>query len=233
MFIYTIDDGAESLLGLSLDRATLLSDFYILPEGYPRFWQYRLRAFVHGIMRAVTHDFQFLDFLPSYPLAEHRKLCSWVEVLLWHLRLVIKTIEHCRLSLARNEIAWAAVDVTIPGEAFHMLQLVSFLCHFVRYTNGDDSVESLCPTILLPLIGVSSKQIVMTGCRGEYPEYDRNGRLQYGDLLCSPCPPPFLFGGQVPMSNPPLKVLTTPMDVTGPSSIFSLEDRSIETGADS
>ncbi|KAJ7921289.1 hypothetical protein B0H13DRAFT_1866891 [Mycena leptocephala] len=44
------DDGAESLLGLSLDRATLLSDFYILPEGYPRFWQYRLHAFVHGIM---------------------------------------------------------------------------------------------------------------------------------------------------------------------------------------
>jgi hypothetical protein len=85
MSTYTIDDGAESLLGLSLDRATLLSDFYIPPEGYPRFWQHRLRAFVHGIMRAATHDFQFLDFLPSYPLAEHRKLCSWVEVLLWHL----------------------------------------------------------------------------------------------------------------------------------------------------
>ncbi|KAJ7817021.1 hypothetical protein B0H13DRAFT_2379988, partial [Mycena leptocephala] len=185
-------DGAESLLGLSLDRATLLSDFYIPPEGYPRFWQYRLHAFVHGIMRAATHDFQFLNFLPSYPLAEHRKLCSWVEVLLWHLRLVVKTIDHRRSCLARNEIAWAAVDVTIPGEAFHMLQLVSFLCHFVGYTNGDDSVESLRPTILLPLIGASSKQIIMTGCRGEYPEYDRNG----SDVQSS------------------LQVLTAPMGVT-------------------
>ncbi|KAJ7895848.1 hypothetical protein B0H13DRAFT_1885370 [Mycena leptocephala] len=165
-----------------------------------------------------THDFQFLDFLPSYLLTEHRKLCLWVEVLLWHLAsqvLFDSVRKHRRLSLARNKIAWAAVDVTVPGEAFHMLQLVSFLCHFVGYTNGDDTIESLCPTILLPLIGASS-----------YPEYDRNGRLQYADLLRSPCPLPFLFGGQVPMSNPSLQVLTAPMGVTVPvtptSNIFSV-----------
>ncbi|KAJ7870856.1 hypothetical protein B0H13DRAFT_1896034 [Mycena leptocephala] len=214
MSAYTISDAAESLLDLSLDRETLLSDFYIPPEGYPRFWQYRLRALVHGIMWAATHDFQFLGFLPSYPLTKHRQLCSWVEVLLWHLvgRTPSDSVEAscCKdhraspLEPRSQQDSLGDCRRDCPGEAFHMLQLVSFLCHFVGYTNGDDSVESLCPTILLPLIG----------CRGEYPEYDRNGRLQYTELLRSPCPPPFLFGGQVPMSNPSLQVLTAPMGVT-------------------
>ncbi|KAJ7921304.1 hypothetical protein B0H13DRAFT_2318655 [Mycena leptocephala] len=185
------------------DHAMIVrSDYYRVPLDAPgsrlipwtlmiMAW-YRLRAFVHGIMRAATHDFQFLDFLPSYPLAEHRKLCSWVEVLLWHLRLVVKTIDH---------------------RPFHMLQLVSFLCHFVGYTNGDDSVESLRPTILLPLIGASSKQIIMTGCRG-------NIQNTIGTVACS-------SDVQSSPAGP-----HAPMGVTGPSSIFSLEDRSVETGAE-
>ncbi|KAJ6592942.1 hypothetical protein B0H19DRAFT_1055603 [Mycena capillaripes] len=208
---YTIFDASEVLARLSLSKRELVAEFYIPPEGLPRFFHLRLRPFVHEIMRAATHDFQYLQYLPSYPLAEHRRLCSWIQLLLWHLRFVVKTIQFRSSRMREGHVDWAVLDYEIPGKAFHMLQLGAFLCQFVGWTTGNETFESLQPDILLPLLEASARTVIQRRSKGEYPEYDRQGRLSYDLLLHSRLPPQTISPEQLPIYSSALSSLTAPV----------------------
>ncbi|KAJ6475016.1 hypothetical protein C8R47DRAFT_1220840 [Mycena vitilis] len=186
MSFYTIDDAVPDLSQLSLSKRQLLSD-YIMPEqGVPAFFRETLRPFVHLLLRAATRNFSHVHFLPCYSKSERYLLCSWIEILLWHFRLVVRSVSHRAASLARGELTWATTDFHIPGEAFHMLRISAYLCQFVGYTTGRDFVVSLRPDILIPLLEAAGSDIHWAGAKGEYPEHDPYESLCYADLLLHP-----------------------------------------------
>ncbi|KAJ7608267.1 hypothetical protein DFH06DRAFT_1347035 [Mycena polygramma] len=186
MATYTIDDAVPDLSRLSLSKRQLLSDFIMPEQGVPAFFRETLRPFVHLLLRAATRNFTHVHFLPQYSKSEHYLLCSWIEILLWHLRLVVQSVSHRATSLARGELTWATTNFHIPGEAFHMLRISAYLCQFVGYTTGRDFIVSLRPDILIPLLEAAGSDIHWSGAKGEYPEHDPYETLRYADLLLQP-----------------------------------------------
>ncbi|KAJ7813244.1 hypothetical protein B0H13DRAFT_2382642 [Mycena leptocephala] len=179
----------ESLLGLSLTEQPSCRISIFRPRAIPDSGNIACAPSFMALCERRHTDFQFLDFLPSYPL--------------------LSTANSARGS--RYCFGTCALSETMSIVAFHMLQLVSFLCHFVGYT-----------TAMTPSRDVEENIQNTIG----------NGRLQYADLLRSPCPPPFLFGGQVPMSNLPASPYRSYGCDWSIVYIF-IGDRSVGTGADS
>lgn len=88
---YTIENALPRLYSLSLPSETLFSRYFLPPEGLEFFLQYRLRVFVHTLMRAITHDFVHMNALPIFPISEHRKLRTWIAVLMKHfVRFILR-----------------------------------------------------------------------------------------------------------------------------------------------
>ncbi|KAJ7813079.1 hypothetical protein B0H13DRAFT_2382847 [Mycena leptocephala] len=227
---FTIDDAAPLLFSLCLDKQFLTAPFHLFREGLLSFLQFCIRLMVHEIMRATTNNFSVKAGIPSLPIAEHGRICDWIQVVMWHLRLVTRSLA-VRHELAQaGDISWALVDLTIPGESFQMFQLLAYLCWFTKYTSGYDLPHSLNPQILIPLLKAAGQTIVYTRCEGEFAGYDVDGRLIYPDLLTSPLSLNNLFGPPVTLLPGNLKVLTLPMAITGLFSPSSrpLDDISIE-----
>lgn len=233
---FTIEDASPTLAALCLPKSDLLAPLYIPAEGLAGFFRYRLRAMVHSLIRAATHDFTYLEYLPPFPPSEHRRLCAWVEILMWHFvsppsvpryyflnsrpsvpqRVVARTIETRDASVKNGDLAWANLDFHVPGEAFQMLKLAAFLCHFVGFTTATPFPESLRPSLLVPLVDRAVDRIFTTRCRADYPEYDTDGRLVYPELII-PSPSPFAPSQpSFDLKNTDLRFLTLPMGITGP-----------------
>ncbi|KAJ7841681.1 hypothetical protein B0H13DRAFT_1910147 [Mycena leptocephala] len=70
---------------LCLDKQFLTAPFHLFGEGLPSFLQFRIRLMVHEIMRATTDNFSVKAGIPSLPIAEHNKICDWIQVVMWHL----------------------------------------------------------------------------------------------------------------------------------------------------
>ncbi|KAJ7606490.1 hypothetical protein DFH06DRAFT_1149956 [Mycena polygramma] len=178
-----IHQAAPFLRSLCLPREQLLSSANSFAEGLPGFLQFRMRLMVHEVHRCATHDFLYKNHLPSYPPDEHLALCQWIQVIMWHFRLVGQTVD-LRDRMARSgDPTWILMDLHVPGESFQMFQLVSYLCWFTKYTSGHDLPASLQPTILIPLIRSASQARLIDRTQAEFPGYDADGRLSYPDII--------------------------------------------------
>jgi hypothetical protein len=81
---YTIETALPRLYSLSLPAETLHAKFFFPEDGLENFLQFRMRVFVHTLMRAITHDFTHFTSLPAFPPPEHQKLRAWIEILMTH-----------------------------------------------------------------------------------------------------------------------------------------------------
>jgi hypothetical protein len=98
---FTIYDAAPLLFSLCLDKQFLTAPFHLFGEGLPSFLQFRIRLMVHEIMRATTDNFSVKAGIPSLPIAEHNKICDWIQVVMWHLvrSLVLEVLRPVRSQL--------------------------------------------------------------------------------------------------------------------------------------
>lgn len=204
---YTIDNALPRLFALALPADTLSSPFYIPNEGFPNFLQYRMRVFAHTLLRAITHDFIHTDSLPGFPRLELLKLHEWIEILMLHFvrnnppflfclrltdprnqflqRLVSRTLKIRTERLSAGDLSWLAVPLDIPAEAFQMLKLSVYLCNFVAYVMPSPFPADHDARILFPLMELSQRQVLLTGARSDYAEYDSRGQYEPASLLFS------------------------------------------------
>ncbi|KAJ7030291.1 hypothetical protein C8F04DRAFT_1186922 [Mycena alexandri] len=166
------------------------------------FLQYRLRVFVHTLMRAITHDFVHMNALPIFPMSEHRKLWTWIAVLMKHFQLIVRTLRYRADQISGGDLPWARQTFNIPAEASQMFKLAIFLCNFVAFTTSCRLPAELDYPILHPLIEISARQLLLTGTRGDYAEYDEKGRY---DPVCQ------LFAQSEPFYASPGSVILSPM----------------------
>ncbi|KAJ7938266.1 hypothetical protein B0H13DRAFT_1851714 [Mycena leptocephala] len=210
---FTIYDAAPLLFSLCLDKQFLTAPFHLFGEGLPSFLQFRIRLMVHEIMRATTDDFSVKAGILSLPIAEHNKICDWIQVVMWHLRLVTRSLAVCHELAQAGDISWALVNLTIPAPRLPFW--------FTKYTSRYDLPHSLNPKILIPLLKAAGQTIAYTRCEGEFAGYDVDGRLIYPDLLTSPLSLNSLFGPPVTLLHGNLRVLTLPMAITVSVSVAS------------
>ncbi|KAJ7766914.1 hypothetical protein B0H16DRAFT_1717253 [Mycena metata] len=182
---YSIHDALPRLYALSLPANALASTFYIPNEGFPNFLQYRIRVFAHTLLRAITHDFVHTDSLPGFPRLELLKLHEWIEILMLHFRLVSRTLKVRSEKLSAGDFSWLAVPLDIPAEAFQMLKLSVYLCNFVAFVMPSPFPPDHDARILYPLMELAKQQVLLTGARSDYAEYDSHGRFEPASLLFS------------------------------------------------
>ncbi|KAJ7765574.1 hypothetical protein B0H16DRAFT_1454148 [Mycena metata] len=182
---YTIDNVFPRLYALSLPPDALSSPFYIPNEGFPNFLQYRMRVFTHTLLRAITHDFIHTESLPGFPRMELLKLHEWIEILMLHFRLVSRTLKIRTERLSAGDLSWLAVPLDIPTEAFQMLKLSVYLCDFVAFVMPSPFPADHDVRILYPLMELSKRQVLLTGARSDYAEYDSHGQYEPASLLFS------------------------------------------------
>ncbi|KAJ7015988.1 hypothetical protein C8F04DRAFT_1408228 [Mycena alexandri] len=206
---YTIENALPRLYSLSLPSETLFSRYFLPPEGLEFFLQYRLRVFVHTLMRAITHDFVHMNALPIFPISEHRKLRTWIAVLMKHFQLIARTLRYRADQVSGGDLPWARQTFNIPAEASQMFKLAIFLCNFVAFTTSSRLPAELDYPILHPLIEISARQLLLTGTRGDYAEYDEKGRYDPACQLFAQSEPFYASPGGVILSPMPLH--TTPL----------------------
>ncbi|KAJ6595926.1 hypothetical protein B0H10DRAFT_1960358 [Mycena sp. CBHHK59/15] len=180
---FDIGHAAPLLNSLSLSDEALESTAYFPEMGYSYFFQFTLRPFVHTLVRAVTHDFTELDHLPAYSATEGRQIRTWLLILLYHFRMVSRTLGTRRAGIEAHDLYWLSTEITVPGEAFQMLQITVFMCHYVGLPPEVPSGDHPRPCVLVPLFEASSETLLCTRCRGEYADYDENGHLVCSTLL--------------------------------------------------
>ncbi|KAJ7019364.1 hypothetical protein C8F04DRAFT_1197760 [Mycena alexandri] len=180
---YTIETTLPRLYSLSLPAETLHAKFFFPEDGLENFLQFRMHIFVHTLMRAITHDFTHFTSLPAFPPPEHQKLRAWIEILMTHFCLVSQTLKHRTESILAGDLSWASYSFHVPAEAFQMFKLSIFLCNFVGFTTPSRFLDDLDFPILYPMIDLSMRELMLSGSRSDYPEYDSRGRLQPGGQL--------------------------------------------------
>lgn len=199
---YTIETALPRLYSLSLPAETLHAKFFFPEDGLENFLQFRMRVFVHTLMRAITHDFTHFTSLPAFPPPEHQKLRAWIEILMTHFvssvagfyrvadpwnpllqRLVSRTLKHRTERISAGDLSWASYSFRVPAEAFQMFKLSIFLCNFVGFTTPSRFPDDLDFPILYPMIDLSTRELMLSGSQSDYPEYDSRGRLEPGSQL--------------------------------------------------
>ncbi|KAJ7021918.1 hypothetical protein C8F04DRAFT_1194969 [Mycena alexandri] len=200
---YTIENALPRLYSLSLPSETLFSRYFLPPEGLEFFLQYRLRVFVHTLICAITHDFVHMNALPIFPISEHRKLRTWIAVLMKHFT-----------RSRGGDLPWTRQTFNILAEASQMFKLAIFLCNFVAFTTSCRLPAELDYPILHPLIEISVRQLLLTGMRGDYAEYDEKGRYDPACQLFAQSEPSYASPGSVILSPMPLHTTPLAMDFT-------------------
>ncbi|KAJ7020782.1 hypothetical protein C8F04DRAFT_1196205 [Mycena alexandri] len=120
---YTIETALPRLYSLSLPAETLHAKFFFPEDGLENFLQFRMRVFVHTLMRAITHDFTHFTSLPAFPPPEHQKLRAWIEILMTHFRLVSRRLKHRTERISTGDLSWASYSFHVPAEAVKALGL--------------------------------------------------------------------------------------------------------------
>lgn len=235
---YSIHDALPRLYALSLPASALASTFYIPNEGLPNFLQYRIRVFAHTLLRAITHDFVHTDSLPGFPRLELLKLHEWIEILMLHFvcaifnsasvclirginwqRLVSRTLKVRSEKLSAGDLSWLAVPLDIPAEAFQMLKLSVYLCNFVAFVMPSPFPPDHDARILYPLMELAKQQVLLTGARSDYAEYDSHGRFEPASLLFSHAGTVQNAQHNVILSPSPLRFSPLALGFTGTSSL--------------
>ncbi|KAJ7017180.1 hypothetical protein C8F04DRAFT_1200881 [Mycena alexandri] len=173
----------DNLLRYDHTLETLHAKFFFPEDGLENFLQFRMRVFVHTLMRAITHDFTHFTSLPAFPPPEHQKLRAWIEILMTHFRLVSRTLKHRTERISAGDLSWASYSFRVPAEAFQMFKLSIFLCNFVGFTTPSRFPDDLDFPILYPMIDLSTRELMLSGSQSDYPEYDSRGRLEPGSQL--------------------------------------------------
>lgn len=218
--MFTIADAIPFLRPLTLSPAHLKSPFYVPPEGLTDFLRFRMRPMVHHIMRAITHDFTHSERLPVFPLLEQRRLCAWIEYMMWHFvsppffncfpsfsvqcfdprhlfpqRIVVTTARFRDARIAEGSNSWAAFPFYVTSEALHMLGLAKYLCEFVGYTSESPLPRGIDASILLSLIQSSARDAAL-----------RDSPLEYAEFVTTPERPFAILAHPIPIT-PGLSIL--------------------------
>ncbi|KAJ6485974.1 hypothetical protein C8R45DRAFT_930998 [Mycena sanguinolenta] len=126
--------------GYCLDPIVLSWPYFRFPNGIPYFLEFNLRPLAHSLMRVVSRDFTVENGIASLPRAVHVKVCAWIGILLVHLDLVNRTSSNHESAL-RVLGGQKFLDLCIPGEAFRLLQLVSYLSWYLAYTSNYEEIS--------------------------------------------------------------------------------------------